>query len=334
MGNFSIGADTEKEMRQILTYLSLPDIINMLRVQTEDMPPEKRQFYLDEIEMWGAIGDKQQLISDIIDIAEEYVGLDEVMDIFETLTEGLPPVEAQTRYVRHDVPEGFEWSEETSPTERLKWMKYYQYPGYYSREEHQLIQPHPEQEYADPELLQREWEEGKVLGMGPIIPPALPKLEALGPEDKETLRKSMEQQILETIQPTGAPVLPRPYVMEMVYDYLYLTSPEAAEQFRIDGVASRTRFGFSTQRILRRMFNEMSLEDLYLYWNSIVIHRELPWVDTQYALDRFGGGALGKNIGDMYTNWQSDQNALMLDWPDDLPWADRVPPSEAQQWEY
>jgi hypothetical protein len=123
--------------------------------------------------------------------------------------------------------------------------------------------------------------------------------------------------------------------MEMVYDYLYITgNEEAAEKFKYDGVSSRTRFGFHTKAILRRMFNEMSLEDLYLYWNSIVNYKELPWVNTQYALDRFGGGEMGRNIGPMYETWKETEEYADIDWPEQLSWAERVPPSEAQQWEY
>lgn len=336
MSNFLIDADAEKEMREVLNYLSLSDIIKILQVQAEDMPPDKRAFYLDEIKMWGALGDKQQLISDIINIAEEYVGLEQVMDVFEALTQGLPSVEAQTRYVTKGVPEGFEWSLETSPTERLKWMKYYQYPGLYSRYEKDLIQPHPEQDYADPDLLKREWEEGKVLGLGPVIPEAFPKLEGLNQQNQYELRKLMETQIYEMVQPSGAPPVPRPFLMEMVYDYLYVTgNEEAAEKFRRDGVASRTRFGFHTKAILRRMFNEISLEDLYLYWNSIVNYKELPWVNEQYALARFGGGAMGRNIGPIYEQWKAqEEESPVIEWPVELDWAERVPPSEAYQWEY
>ena len=339
MANFLINADTEREMREILDFFSLPDIIHILRAQIVDLPPEEQKFYSDEIDLWGALGDKQQLISAIINIAEAYVGINSVMELFDKFTQGLPPVEAQTRYMPHDVAEGLEWSQETSPEERLKWMKYYQYPGYYSREEKSLIQPHPEQDYADPELLQREMQECKVLGMGPIIPDAFPKLNELSSEEQTELRKLMESQILEAVQPRGAPAVPRPYLMEMVYDYLYVTNNvDAAIKFMNDGVSSRSRFGFNTNAILRRMFNEMPLEDLYLHWNSIVNYKELPWVDEQYALDRFGGGQLGKNIGPMYENWKEqeefDTESVYIDWPEDLAWADRVSPSEAMQWEY
>jgi hypothetical protein len=328
--------DAEQEMREMLSFLSLPDIIQILRTQANDMPPDKKQFYLDEINMWGSLGDKQQLISDIINIAEEYVGLEEVMGIFDTLTEGLP--KEADRYDVKGVPEGFEWSQETSPTERLKWMKYYQYPGYYSRYEKELIQPHPEQDYADPDLLKREWEEGKVLGLGPVIPEALPKMEGLDQNDQLELRKLMESQIYETVQPAGAKPVPRPFLMEMVYDYLYIAGKEeAAARFKIDGVSSRTRFGFHTKAILRRMFDEMSLEDLYLHWNSIVNYRELPWVNEQYALDRFGGGAMGRNIGPIYEDWKArgqPEEIPNIEWPEELAWAERVSPSEAKQWEY
>ena len=339
MPNFIIDADNEKELRQILSYLSLPEIIHILETQMKDMPDDVKQFYVDEIALWGAIGNKQQLISDIINIAEESVGLDDVMEVFDEFTEGLAPLEAQTRYMPTGVPEGFEWSEETNPTERTKWMRYNQYPGYYSREEKQLIEPHPEQDYADPDLLKREREEGKVLGLGPIIPEALPKLDDLISTDQAELRKLMEEQIYETVQPSGAKPVPRPFLMEMVYAYLYVTGNEdAAEKFRNDGVASRSRFGFHTKAILRRMFSQISLEDLYLYWNSIVNYRELPWVDENYALDRFGGGAMGRNIGPMYTDWKSQEDMIVtapeIEWPDELQWAERVSPPESTQFEY
>jgi len=338
MANVMINADAEQELREVLSYLSLPDIINILQIYIATVPEDEQEFYLGEIDMWGSVGKKQLLISDIIQIIEDTVGLDEVMDVFDTLTEGLPDIQADMRYVRTDVPEGFEWSEETNPNERLKWMKYNQYPGYYSREERQLIQQHPEQDYADPDLLKREWEEGKVLGLGPVIPEALPKLDELQQSDQQELRNLMELQIQAVVQPSGAPAVPRPFLMEMVYDYLYITgNDEAAEKFRLDGVSSRTRFGFHTKAILRRMFSEMSLEDLYLHWNSIVNHRELPWVNEQYALDRFGGGEMGQNIGPMYTNWKSEEmletEPLDIGWPEELDWAERVTP-ETQQWKY
>jgi len=352
MPNLLINADAEEEMRQILSYLDLTDIVKILRTQTKDMPPDKAQFYLDEINMWGSLGDKQQLISDIINIAEEYVGLEQVMDVFETLTEGLPSVEAQTRYMPKSVPEGFEWSLETSPTERLKWMKYYQYPGLYSRFEKDIMQPHPEQDYADPDLLKREWEEGKILGLGPVIPGEFPKLEDLSPEENEELRSLMEEQIYLALKPPphteeeqglpeeekrGIVAVPRPYIMEMVYDYLYLSgNEEAAQQFLIDGVSKRTRTGFSIDKILRRMFSVMPLEDLYLYWNSIVNNKELPWVNENYVRDRFGGGAMGANIEPLYNTWKEQSEVVHTDisWPEAMPWIERVPPSEAQQWEY
>ena len=82
MPNFLVNADSEEKMREILSVFELPDIVKMLRAQLEGMPPAEKDFYLGEIEMWGAIGDKQQLISDIINIAEQYVGLEEVMEVF------------------------------------------------------------------------------------------------------------------------------------------------------------------------------------------------------------------------------------------------------------
>ena len=336
MPNF-INADAEREMYQILNYLSLPDIIKILRKQIEDMPSDKQKFYLDEINLWGTLGDKRQLINDIISIAEEYVGLDELMGVFDLLTQNLPPIDAQTRYIPKGVPEGFEWSTETNPEERLKWMKYYQFPGYYSKEEKELIHPHPEQEYADPDLLKKEWEHGKILGLGPIIPDAFPKLEELDQQDQQNLRKLMEMKIYEAVQPSGEKPVPRPFLMEMVYAYLYVTSKaEAAERFRIDGVSSRSRFGFHTKAILKRMFDEMPLEDLYLYWNSIVNYKELPWVDEAYAVARFGGGAMGRNIGQMYEDWktQAQPEIPIIEWPEELTWAERAAPSEVIQWEY
>jgi len=332
-----LSTDVEKEMRELLNLLSLPSIIQILEKQIEDLPLETQQFYLDEIDLWGSIGDKQQLISAIINITEEAVGLDEVMNLFDVVTQGLPAVQAQTRYMPTGVAPGFEWSQETNPTERLKWMKYYQYPGYYSKEEKELIQPHPEQDYADPDLLKREQEEGKVLGAGPIIPEALPKMNELNPQDQKELKKLMEAQIHEIVQPHGARPVPRPFLMELAYDYLYITgNDEAAERFRVDGVSSRTRF-FNTTAILKRMFDEMPLEDLYLYWNSIVNYRELPWVSEQYALDRFGGGELGHNIGTIYEDWKNQgqqEETPYIAWPEEMPWAERVPIAEEKQWEY
>jgi len=352
MTNFLIDADSEEEMRQVLSYLDLPEIIKILKIQTNDMPPEQQKFYLDEIELWGAIGDKQQLISNIINIAEEYVGLEEVMEVFEVLTEGLPPMEAQTRFMTKGVPEGFEWSEETSPEERLKWLRYYQYPGYYSREEKQLIQPHPEQDYADPDLLKREWEEGKILGLGPVIPSELPKLEEVDEVNQAQLKRIMEQQITSALNPPAHTAeekqlpaeerrviisTPRPYVMEMVYDYLYISGHEAeAEKFLQDGVSSRSRFGFSLERILKRMFDVMPLEDLYLHWNSIVNNKTLPWVNENYVKDRFGGGAMGANIEPLYQTWLAESDVVnnQIEWPESVEWVERVPPAEANQWEY
>jgi len=333
MANFLVDADSEREMRDILSHLGLPEIINILRVQTDDMDPEQAQFYLDEIDLWGSIGDKQQLISDIINIAEEYVGLDEVMDVFEDLTQGLPPVEAQTRYMPKSGPEGFEWSEETSPTERLKWMDYNQYPGSYSREEKGLLMSHPEKDYADPDLLRREQEEGKTLGLGPILPETLPTMDELPPAEQLKLRKLMQQQIHAKLQSEGTVACPRPMMMEMVYDYLYITGNTAEMQrFLDDGVQSRSRYGFHTTAILKRMFDQMSLEDLYLYWNSIVNYRELPWVDEQSAILRFGGGAMGSGVEPMYHKWLAtddvEAEAPSIEWPEEVTWAERTP-----QWE-
>jgi hypothetical protein len=94
MPNIILSADAEQEMRQILNLLDLQSVIQILEKQTKDLPPELQQFYMDEIDLWGAIGDKKQLINAIINITEESVGLDSVMDLFETLTQPVVPLEA------------------------------------------------------------------------------------------------------------------------------------------------------------------------------------------------------------------------------------------------
>jgi hypothetical protein len=98
MPNIILSADAEQEMRQILNLLDLQSVIQILEKQTKDLPPELQQFYMDEIDLWGAIGDKKQLINAIINITEESVGLDSVMDLFETLTQPVVPLEAREQY--------------------------------------------------------------------------------------------------------------------------------------------------------------------------------------------------------------------------------------------
>ncbi|NHJ40684.1 MAG: hypothetical protein FK731_11685 [Asgard group archaeon] len=364
MADLQINKDIEKEMRQVLStpFFGLKELLEILSVQLLVVPPEERENYEYFIKLWvneeGKL-QQQQLINIIIDIAEKYVGLADLMGTYDTLIQDLNDEftkelkQAQTRFVTKDVPEGFGWSEGTSPTERMKWMKYHQFPGLYSREERRLIQPHPEQDYADPDLLKREWEEGKVLGLGPVIPSSLPKLNELSDVDQLDLRQLMEKQILDAVTPPAHTakekalpreerrnigMVPYPFVCEMVLNYLYLYNhPDEFAQAEADGICDRTRFGFTNENILvSRMFPLMTIEDLYFYWNSIVNEKRLPWVDENRAVARYGGGAFGENIRPLYHKWIDKTDIInnQINWPEDLEWVDRVSPSEAQQWEY
>jgi hypothetical protein len=85
-----ITADARQTLTEMLGHQPMSTIVNMLNTQIRDLPEEwERSFYLQVIQQFSSQGDKGELISSLLDIAEKYFGLDNFLEFMELL---VPPV--------------------------------------------------------------------------------------------------------------------------------------------------------------------------------------------------------------------------------------------------
>lgn len=86
-----ISADARKELTEMLALQPLPTIVNMLNTQIRDLPEEwERSFYSNVLQQFSSQGDKGELISHLLDIADKYFGLDAFLDFLEVLVPQTP----------------------------------------------------------------------------------------------------------------------------------------------------------------------------------------------------------------------------------------------------
>lgn len=339
MSILKLSADEEKEMREMLNAFPIDTTIKILDNIIKDLSEEEREFYKSEIDFWGTLGNQHVLINNIIDIIEDLGLIEPIMSIVDEVAgEKIKEAHkvADERYTRKTPTEY--WSEE--PT-RKEPEPVYRAPGPWTKPEQKIVEPHPEEQYKDPGIKQKVWDPGP----SPEIPEFIPDFESIPKKDLNEIRRQMQNQIKaaltgavridpETGERSGQPVVPRPYVMEMVQAYLRATDPEKADQLfgtisgpgkqrdPGEGAASRSRFGYSVKVLLGYLFDRMSIEELYLYWNSIVNNKVLPWVNTEYVATGYGGGEMGANIPDIYKSWEdtTDLSHLEVEWPEEAQW--------------
>ena len=196
--------------------------------------------------------------------------------------------------------------------------------------------------FKDPDLYNKQWYLGPyaddVLAVKPGA--ARPDFEHINPNTTNFLVQEMKKDILDVLTGESArewqktlppeewktmPSVPRPFLMDMVYKYLLVNENyEAAEQFVSDGVDAASRFGFNTKWILKRMFDQMSPEDLFDYWYAITQEKILPLVNPEYVDARFGSLGMGQNIMSLYNSWVENTPVIqkeLFKWTEqDLPW--------------
>jgi len=319
-------ADSDREILNMLNKFKVDTIVNILRKQISALPEDDQQYFEDEIKTWGDEENKHVLINDIIDIldTDEIMDeLDEVVPIDEHAALGILGQEddgsgnrRKDAPHRHWSPGQDFWSPEVEWERKTPFGPVPTSPDVKSEEGR--IMPHPELDYKYDDLWDREW----APGTAPVWPENAPDFSEAAPADIAPARKDMELQIKNAISPQGQIGVPRPHIMEMVYRYLEANDPEAAKKYNIDDVSSRSVFGHAMRWILNRLFKSLSIEDLYLYWNSIVNHKVLPGVNPEYVDARYGGGKMGKPIDGLYESWatESSWDFEDPDWPVNVNW--------------
>jgi hypothetical protein len=268
----------EQEMYSLLSMLSLPEIESILTKLASSLPSEQKNYYMNEIKMWGSLGQKQILINNIIDL----VAADEIM---EELDEFDITGDKDDKY-RKDVDRYFTpgeqmgWSPETEAPHRTPYHGLPGYPGYPDvKLEKDRVKPHPEKDYMYEDYWDIDWD------IPEFVPHPIPPLAFEGKTEKD-----LKFEIYEALK-----YMHKPFICMMVEEYLQMVDPAAARKFYQDGVSSQSRYGFNKQRVLNRMFKSMNPDDLVNYWNAIVNYQELPYVNYDKAYARYGGG-IGKNI--------------------------------------
>lgn len=259
----------ESQMFDLLSINSMPELVGILRGLISDLPESQKDFYEEEIDMWGSLGNKAVIINDIIDVLGE--DADEIMSALMEMTadEGPGKNPDLPRYV--DPTKIF--PEVTEETERMH--------------------VRPEEEYMYEDFWEKEWEPGPE----PIPFPDLDEL--LEKSAPNYLKKIFKHQILHGTpdgSSYGLKYMDRPFVMDMLAKYLQAADPAAYQKAVNDGVFSRSRTGFSKPALISRLVKNMDLETLAAYWNSIVNHKTLPLVNFEEAYARYGGGEMGQDI--------------------------------------
>ena len=176
------------------------------------------------------------------------------------------------RYAPKTGPEY--WSPETQPVTDPHQNLYRTMPGSpeIKPEVERIRKTHP-----------RTTQEPSRLGPGPVSPASMVEVPE-DPGEQAELFSTFKEDIIQNLQPQGAMGMPRPYTMEMVYQYFTsIGDAKSAEKYRIDGVRSISRFGFSTKHLIERLTENMSMEELYVYWNSIVNSKMLPYVNPDWV---------------------------------------------------
>ena len=203
------------------------------------------------------------------------------------------------------------WDEEEDPAERKvhnPWKNTMRAPGEWTRLEETLVQDNPEEDYKYQDFFDREYAPGYA------VPTITPNMEEV--EDLPALTSAMQEAILAAVTPYGQAGIPRPYLMDMVLNYFDKKDPEYAQSLRDAGFDSRTRTGYSTKVVMNKLFDRISPEELYSFWNSIVNYKVLPGVNDDKVVDRYGGGAMGANIKRIYDQWHSDTDFSRIEMPD------------------
>lgn len=209
-------------------------------------------------------------------------------------------ITADDGYGKYYSPGTKPWSEEDHPERKNlpdEWDRGER--GEWTRDESTLIQPHPEKEFADPDLFEKKDE--FLPGMGaPVI---IPNFSDMSEENKTAIMKDFKRDIVTALQSSPGSAQ-RTYVMEMVKNYLEEHNPDFHDAKSKEGMWSRSRYGFNIPILVNALFEGgITLEDAYSFWNSIVNHKILPGVNLDWTKLRHGGGVLGENIEDIFVTW-------------------------------
>ena len=165
-------------------------------------------------------------------------------------------------------------------------------PEEYDLKENKMVQP---PRYKHPDLFDQDFS----LGLVPALPDAMPNFAAMEPGEQVAWRKDLKKNLIESLK-----YVPMPYVYDLVFQYLDATNAADAEKYYVDGVDSLSRFGFGKPQLVARLTEDMSLEDIYMYWNSIANHRTLPWVNEEFVDKRYSSSERGKTFVDLYKNYK------------------------------
>lgn len=297
----------EEEMYNLLNMLSIEDNASILHSLAVDLPEEQQKFYKDEARFWKAIGQKQVLVQDIIDL----IPADLLLKRIDAIVEDVIAKSAdKSRY----QPETQYWSPETRGPSRPQTVLT-QEPGFPEiSPEESRIRPHPEKDYLVPDLFNIDWPPGPP----PPIPEEMPDFSSMSKEDHTKLYGALKNGIADELRgyPLGSPrdypvtpPVPAPFIREMVLAYLDAVRPDYAMKLRDAGYKSIERKGFSLPKSMSYLTKYMPIEDLYIYWNSIVNHKVLPWTNTDFVIAQYHGSKEGESLPDLYRAWKSQAPA-------------------------
>lgn len=287
----------EQQIFELLSMLSLSDIIGILTKLTSDLPDHEREFYAKEVDTWGSSGNKAILINDIIELVDA-AGVIDIVDSASTGSfEEFHHAALKFADRRYDDNSRSDWSPGTT-TPRTHPAP--SVPDVMLEKDRVRKTP----TYKDPDLFKKDWE----LGEGPQSDDTAASFafDELDSGGQHALRKELEKGILMGL---SIPNVPKPYVLDMVSKWLQTSNPEKLKKLvDFDDFESRSAWGRSKPYVLNKMFEEKPpLEELYSYWNSIVNHRHMPLVNTEYVDARFNSGEMVNNVK-MFENWENSPN--------------------------
>lgn len=222
----------------------------------------------------------------------------------------------------------------------------YKSPGPWTKPERGLRKP--KEDYKYPDLWETEWTPGPA----PSVPDSMPNFDEMSPVEIDWYWNEMKTQIEQAVM--GAPRfnpetgkvnsqqgVPKPCVIDLTEQYLRIRDPEAAEQLfgkppapgrkrdPKDDAASDARFGYKIETLLNYLLKNMPIEDMYLYWNSIVNDKVLPLVNHEFVENRYCRGQMGRTSPGMYNTWKEKTSLdhLEVDWPEEEnQWVEGTPP--------
>jgi hypothetical protein len=289
-----------EDLRDLLSSWTIDELTRWVLRNTEDLPQEEQQFYKEDVEFWGSLGDKVHLTDSVVNLINDHVPLDVIEELFEAIdyTKFLPTAQSDRYIPKHKAP----WSDVESP-QRTPHTPYTQAPELPTMNVEDILQPNPE--YKDESLYEKDWP----LGPPPSVPMGMPDFSTMSDKDQAALKRSMLNAIHDVIK-----FAPRPYGMDMIDKYFteYRFNPEAVRAFEVDNPDSRTRHGYNWKNLVSAWFGKFApIEDVYVYWDSIVNRGFIPLVNPEYVEQRYGSG-IGGNIDEIYTSWKEERLPEML----------------------